>query len=403
VRTQGPVFPSKENPGILGFMKSIELFAGAGGLGIGLHAAGFSPVNVIEWDRYCCDTIRENKSRGVEAVKGWKLTEGDVREVDFSEYEGRVQLVSGGPPCQPFSLGGKHRAHSDARDMFPEAIRAVRQIQPKAFIFENVKGLTRAAFRNYFEYIRLQLEHPEITPRKGNKDWTDHLARLQRHHTSGSRQGLNYRVVTQVLNAADYGVPQKRERVFFVGFREDLGVQWHFPEPTHSQSAMLWNQTRGDYWDRHKVARKDRPDMGHVRGVEQRLKAHAESSPWRTVRDAISDMPDPEQHPKQSSAFLNHRFQSGARSYYGHTGSPLDEPAKTLKAGVHGVPGGENMLLRPDGSIRYFTVRESARLQTFPDEFLFHGAWGETMRQLGNAVPVRLAQVIGTNVACRLE
>jgi DNA (cytosine-5)-methyltransferase 1 len=100
---------------------------------------------------------------------------------------------------------------------------------------------------------------------------------------------------------------------------------------------------------------------------------------------------------------LNHRFQPGARSYPGHTGSPLDEPAKTLKAGVHGVPGGENMLVRPDGSIRYFTVRESARLQTFPDNFKFHGSWTETMRQLGNAVPVKLAEVIANSVRGHLR
>lgn len=98
----------------------------------------------------------------------------------------------------------------------------------------------------------------------------------------------------------------------------------------------------------------------------------------------------------------NHVFNPGARSYPGHTGSPLDEPGKTLKAGDHGVPGGENMLLRPDGSVRYFTVREAARLQTFPDDYVFRGSWSETMRQLGNAVPVRLAQVIASSVAAIL-
>jgi DNA (cytosine-5)-methyltransferase 1 len=121
------------------------------------------------------------------------------------------------------------------------------------------------------------------------------------------------------------------------------------------------------------------------------------------VRDAIADLPDPEHSPHKAKAISNHRFQSGARSYPGHTGSPLDEPAKTLKAGVHGVPGGENMLLKPTGEVRYFTVRESARLQTFPDDYVFHGSWSETMRQLGNAVPVRLAEMVGKDVARRLR
>ena len=106
---------------------------------------------------------------------------------------------------------------------------------------------------------------------------------------------------------------------------------------------------------------------------------------------------------EKSAHFLNHTFQAGARSYPGHTGSPLDEPAKTLKAGVHGVPGGENMLLRPDGSIRYFSVRESARLQTFPDDYFFTGCWSEAMRQIGNAVPVNLSRIIGQGVAKELE
>ncbi|WP_036296967.1 DNA cytosine methyltransferase [Methylosinus sp. PW1] len=379
-------------------MKSIELFAGAGGLGIGLHHAGFRPVNVIEWDRYCCDTIRENKARGVDAVKHWKLTAGDVREVDFGKYEGKLQLVSGGPPCQPFSLGGKHGAHKDRRDMFPEAIRAVRDSKPKAFIFENVKGLTRESFRNYFEYIRLQLEHPEIQRRK-SEAWANHLARLEQHHTSGSRSGLNYRVVTQLVNAADYGVPQRRERVFFVGFREDVNVSWSFPLATHSQDALLWDQVHGDYWERHEVPKK----LRHVPAARAKHTDAPNALAWQTVRDALRGIPDPETDPAAAAAFLNHRFQPGARAYPGHTGSPLDEPAKTLKAGVHGVPGGENMLRRPDGSIRYFSVRESARLQTFPDDFLFHGSWTETMRQLGNAVPVRLARVVGEDVARHLE
>lgn len=208
-------------------MKSIELFAGAGGLGIGLHEAGFRPVGVIERDQYCCDTIRQNQSLKVEAVRDWNVIRCDVRKIDFRRYEGLIDVVSGGPPCQPFSVGGKHRAYNDKRDMFPEAIRAVREARPKAFIFENVKGLTRTTFRNYYEYIQLQMEHPTLF-RSADEGWMDHLARLERHHTSGKREDLHYRVVTRVLNAANFGIPQRRERVFFVGFRDDLEFQWNF-------------------------------------------------------------------------------------------------------------------------------------------------------------------------------
>lgn len=384
-------------------MNTVELFAGAGGLGIGLGMSGFHPVQVVERDRYCCDTIKENKERRTSHVADWPLFEGDIRDVDFTNYEGGVDLVSGGPPCQPFSLGGRHRAQADARDMFPEAIRAVREAKPRAFVFENVKGLTRTAFRNYFEYIRLQLQFPEITPRQG-EDWSDHLARLERHQTAGSRSCLRYRLISRVLNAADYGVPQRRERVFFVGFRDDLDIRWAFPAPTHTLDALAWEQScRETYWERHAVPRWKRFVSERIVARAAKLPQAPPAQAWRTVRDAISDLPDPERDPAGSTAITNHRFQPGARSYKGHTGSPYDEPAKTLKAGVHGVPGGENMLLRHDGSIRYFTVRESARLQTFPDAFVFHGSWTETMRQLGNAVPVQLAKVIGDSVLAHLE
>ena len=384
-------------------MNSIELFAGAGGLGMGLHLAGFHPRKVVEWDADCCDTLRDNQAFQHRLVRDWPLVQGDVRQVDFSAFEDKVDLVSGGPPCQPFSLGGKHKAYDDARDMFPQAIRAVRQARPKAFIFENVKGLTRAAFRNYFEYIKLQLEHPELVARP-EEDWTEHLARLERHHTHGVRDGLHYRVLAQVLNAADFGVPQRRERVVFVGFRDDLDLEWSFPIATHSAGGLLWDQFRdGAYWEHHNVARSARPKDAGASARAAKLSRKPATVAWKTVRDAIHDLPDPRWEIDASRKIANHRFQPGARTYAGHTGSPLDEPAKTLKAGVHGVPGGENMLALPGGEVRYFTVRESARLQTFPDDYIFHGSWSETMRQLGNAVPVRLAEVIGRDVARRLK
>ena len=384
-------------------MRAVELFAGAGGLAIGVSQAGFSPVAVIENNRYCCDTIRENRNRKLDPISHWPLTECDIRDFDFSSVHDEIDLVSGGPPCQPFSLGGKHRGHLDERDMFPQAIRAVRELQPRSFLFENVKGLTRQAFTNYFEYLRLQLTYPEIS-RRSSDSWTDHLARLERHHTHGKVTSLQYRIVVQTLNAADYGVPQRRERTFIVGFRSDLATNWSFPRPTHCRDALLWSQWHSaDYWGLHDLSKPNTTLSPRTEVAVERLKEEPALLPWRTVRDALSGLPDPEKDSKAASSHHNHKFQPGARSYPGHTGSPLDEPAKTLKAGDHGVPGGENMLRRPDGTVRYFSVRESARLQDFPDEFRFHGSWTETMRQLGNAVPVTLAQSIAIDIRQHLE
>lgn len=385
-------------------MKAIELFAGAGGLGMGVCSAGFEPLAVVERDRYCRETIKENRERGTKLVAKWpKKILGDIRTVQFSEYEGKVDLISGGPPCQPFSLGGKHNGNADKRDMFPEAVRAVREVRPSAFIFENVKGLTRSVFADYYEYIYLQLTYPDFLPCIG-EEWHQHFERIQYHHTSSKGCEPHYNVVRHLANAADHGIPQKRERVFFIGFRNDLGVKWKFPKETHSLDALIWDQCNsGDYWERHQIVKSKRKYSDRFLARSKRLERKpVKREPWRTVRDVLAGLPDPEQRGSETVIF-NHRFQAGARSYPGHTGSPLDEPAKTLKAGVHGVPGGENMILKPDGSVRYFTVREAARLQTFPDEFIFHGSWSETMRQLGNAVPVELSQLVAKSVRESLE
>jgi DNA (cytosine-5)-methyltransferase 1 len=212
------------------------------------------------------------------------------------------------------------------------------------------------------------MEFPEF-PTSGNISWDQNLARLQRHKESVGDNGigLRYRVHVHQANAADYGVPQQRHRVFFVGFRSDVHTDWSFPKPTHRDSIKACEGLRS----------------------------------WVPLSSAISDLPEPGLKP--SRKWSNHVLQPGAKSYPGHTGSPLDRPAKALKAGDHGVPGGENMILYPDGSVRYLTVRESARVQTFPDNYVFLGSWSETMRQLGNAVPVRLAEIVGRSVALALS
>ncbi|MGH8014502.1 MAG: DNA cytosine methyltransferase [Candidatus Binataceae bacterium] len=383
-------------------MQSVELFVGAGGLALGSSRASFRHLLVADFNKHACGTIRENQRRRVAHVEDWPLREIDVRLLDYSDIPEGIDLLAGGPPCQPFSLGGKHRAHSDERDMFPEFARAVRIIRPKAILVENVRGLMRPGFAKYFSYLVLQLTYPEIAPKR-EEDWREHLSRLERYHTLGRPTGLHYQVVHRVLNAADYGVPQLRDRVLIVGFRSDLGVEWSFPQPTHSRDELLFDQWVSEkYWARHKISRNRRPALpvGLADKVMELsdLAIHIRK-PWRTVRDAISDLPPPS---RGDPRIPNHQFQPGARPYLGHTGSFYDWPAKTLKAGVHGVPGGENMLRLDDGTMRYFSVREAARLQAFPDEYIFAGAWSENMRQLGNAVPVTLAETVARNIRTQL-
>ena len=209
-------------------IRSLELFCGTGGLALGLHQAGFEPKALIEWDKDSCDNIKANIAHGYKGIDKWNVMQTDIRLVRYSDFGADIQFVTGGPPCQPFSLGGKHKAHADARDMFPEAVRAVRELRPQGFVFENVKGLLRKSFSSYFSYILLQLSHPEVDAKEG-MDWTDHLKRLEKYHTSKSRGGLEYNVIFRLINAADYGIPQMRHRVVMVGFRNDLNVNWSFP------------------------------------------------------------------------------------------------------------------------------------------------------------------------------
>jgi len=382
--------------------RTVELFCGAGGLALGLHQAGFSPTVLFEWDKNSCDSINANVANGLKSVSSWNVVKTDVRLVSYSDFGTDIQFVTGGPPCQPFSLGGKHKAFNDNRDMFPEAVRAVRELRPLGFIFENVKGLLRKSFSTYFNYILLQLSHPEILAHHG-ANWTEHLRLLEEHHTSSGNKGLEYNVVFRLVNAADYGVPQQRHRVIIVGFRSDIGVHWSFPEPTHSKEALMYAKFVDDsYWEEHHIAYSSRPESF---GAEKRMAQMMDSSilgeRWQTVRDAIAGLPNPQDD--YSDQFVNHEFRDGARPYAGHSGSVLDEPSKTIKAGAHGVPGGENMFTLDDGSLRYYTVRESARIQTFPDDYIFLGSWTESMRQIGNAVPVKLANVIGESVIKQME
>jgi len=381
-------------------LNSIELFSGAGGLALGMAKSGFQHKMLVEFNHDAVNTLFKNHNEGQTQIKEWNIKHDDVRNISFEKYKGNISVVAGGPPCQPFSLGGKHKAFNDHRDMFPQAVRAVRESQPSSFIFENVKGLLRKNFSTYFNYIILQLTYPNII-KKNDENWEAHLFRLEKLHNEDNYQGLKYNVFFKLLNAADYGVPQKRERVFIIGFRSDTNIKWSFPQKTHSHDALLWEQwVTGEYWKRLNISSFEHPAYDtKVKNISTRLQKKyglfpPQEKPWVTIREATKDLPCP----KEQNNFDNHYFKDGAKSYPGHTGSPIDEPSKTLKAGNHGVPGGENMIRFNDGSIRYLTIREAARIQTFPDDYHISGTWSECMRQIGNAVPVTLSEVVAKSV-----
>ncbi|WEH42068.1 DNA cytosine methyltransferase [Streptomyces sp. NBC_01218] len=433
---------------------SVELFAGGGGLAMAVHQAGFRPLLFNEFNPRACETLEASATRtlGVDGVvrtedrkpsapapgEPTPLYAGDVRDLDLSALRGQVDVLAGGPPCQPFSAGGVAKGDEDKRNMFPAMFKAVREMQPKAIICENVRGLLRPSFREYFQYIQRELQLPFVE-RDDSDEWQIHNAQLerllkQRPENDGDDQ--RYRVVQVSVNAANYGVPQIRHRVVLIGFRADLGVdvdafEKYVNTPQYSAAALFRSLKDDDseYWRRHSYV----PDV-----VRERVQANLppvieedDCAPWRTLRDAIQghgtgetlpalppvDLTKLDRKTEQAShlGIADHIGWPDARIYKGHTPNELDRPAKTVKAGVHGVPGGESVMLlderEPDSGAtggwrykhRYMTVRETARVMTFPDEWHGAGPRGEKMRQLGNAVPVTLGEFFAKAVADGLQ
>ena len=365
----------------------IEIFAGAGGMTLGLQKAGFQFSHVFEIDPHTCETLEKNHSSKGGLLHG-EVREEDVSKLNWDEFEGPIRLLAGGAPCQPFSLAGRHLADKDDRNMFPEVLRAVRSLWPQAVMLENVQGLARLSFRPYLEYILRQLEWPSVAPKK-EEEWQKHDERISQHEEATTDE-CEYHVNWALLEAADYGIAQNRRRIFIIATRADITGKFDFPLASHKKEALIRTQTNGEYW---KSRRLKPPKNGPNGTAALDLDDFAAFDAWKTVRDSISDLPSPAA--SESKSDNNHWLVRGARIYRGHSGSRLDWPSKTIKAGVHGVPGGENIVLLDDGTHRYFTLRETARLQGFPDDFVFCGARIHVTRQIGNAVPVDLAEVIG--------
>ena len=376
---------------------SIELFAGAGGMALGVARAGFEHVALNEIDPFACQTLRDNG--------GWPVMEADSRDITWTPFGGKVELLSGGAPCQPFSVGGLALGDNDHRNLFPELVRAVREVRPQAVLVENVRGLGRPAFAGYLAYVLEWLRVPHVKASPG-ESWERHRSRVRRAIRGGEG---TYRVYgPQVVDAADFGVPQSRQRLFVVAFRADVvddGV-WAWPEPTHSRDVLLWDQIHGPYWEAHGLRRR-RPPTGRRKGSQAlRDEIAAGERPdgkrWRTLRDALDGLPD--LRSAAAGAVDGHELvPTKATTYHGHTGNVLDWPAKTVKAGAHGLPGGEGIVRLDNGRARRLTVRETARLQTFPDDWRLAGSRSRALRQLGNAVPVVVAETLASAVRATLH
>ena len=343
----------------------IDLFAGAGGLSEGFIRAGFTPVAHIEMDKYACDTLRtraafhylkdngqldvyenylRNKKEKEDGSKLWsqvpeniinsvihaeigeKTIDDIFDKVDNLKQEEAIDLIIGGPPCQSWSEAGSLRGIEDSRGkLFYEYIRILKSKQPKFFLAENVKGLTNLAKGKVFEMILSDFSQ------------------------------LGYKVKAQILNAADYGVPQTRQRVIIVGVRNDVDFEYSYPLPTHQKDGE--------------------------NGLEK----------WVSVTKALSVLPDPDQ-PNNIPNHEYSKYKLEFNGYLGHRPLDPDKPAPTVTARGDNK-GGVVILPHPNGQ-RRMSCRELASVQSFPIDYEFSGNRSSVYRQIGNAVPPLLGYVI---------
>lgn len=276
----------------------------------------------------------------------------------------------------------------DERNLFPQVIRALHDLEPRAFLIENVRGLLFRDMEPYFKGLLRELRRPR-----------HHYA--PRSYPSRGRPNDEYRVFIHVLNAADFGLPQNRLRLFIVGLRPGLADAWMWPSATHAKEALQKALIADEYWDHHAVPNQIKNEVRDriAKNTRKRLERYeGQSRRWRTVRDLLAELSEPEAD-KKNAKDPSHYFVPDARLYERHTGSKLDWPAKTVKAGVHGCPGGEHIVVFDDHTHRYFTVRECGLLQGFPPDYSFPKHRSKAMRQIGNAVPLPVATAVGKQLA----
>ena len=323
----------------------LELFAGAGGLAIGLEKAGIKCKVLNEIDKWACQTLRKNRPE-------WKVLEGDIKEYSFKKYRNEIDIVTGGFPCQAFSYAGKKLGLKDARGtLFYEFARVLKDVQPKICIGENVKGL---------------LNHD------GGKTLNGMISILDE---------IGYKVVSpvSVLKAINYNVPQKRERLILVGIRKDIDIEYNYPKPYSKIFNLKDALKKGDLY---------KTDVPISKGAK-----------YPTHKKEVLDLVPPKGYWRDLPLDIQKSYMK--KSFYlggGKTGMARrigwDEPSLTLTCS----PAQKQTERCHPEETRPFTVREYARIQTFPDDWQFEGSISQQYKQIGNAVPVNLAKEIGYSI-----
>lgn len=325
---------------------SVELFAGGGGLALGMSLAGFHHVLLNEFDTAACKTLKTNRPE-------WNVIEGDVRHIDFTPLRGKVDFLSGGFPCQAFSYAGKGAGFNDTRGtLFFELARAVKEIQPKVFMGENVKGLISHENGRTFETIKNAIAE------------------------------LGYTLVEpRVLRAIMYQVPQKRERLILIAIRNDIAkrVEFHWPTPYHEVLTLRDALYQSVIFD------SDVPVSEGALYPEKKKRVLAmvpQGGDWRNLPEEIA------------KDYMGGSWLLGG----GKTGMArrlsLDEPSLTLTCS----PCQKQTERCHPIETRPLSVREYARIQTFPDSWNFQGSMSDKYKQIGNAVPVNLAWAVGRSL-----
>lgn len=324
--------------------KVLELFAGAGGLAVGMEKAGLKCVALNEIDKHACATLRNNRPN-------WNVLEGDIKNFNFLEYQNQVDVVTGGFPCQAFSYAGKRMGFEDARGtLFYEFARVVKEVNPPICIGENVKGL---------------LSHDNGKTLQGMISILDEI-------------GYNV-VPVQVLKAINYKVPQKRERLILVGIRKDINLKYEYPKPYKKIYNLSDALKKGELFE-SKVQKSS--GAKYPESKKSVLDLVPPKGYWR-------DLPIDIQKDFMGASFYLGGGKTGMARRIG-----WDEPCLTLTCSPAQK---QTERCHPDET-RPFTVREYARIQTFPDDWQFLGPMAQQYKQIGNAVPVNLGREVGYSI-----